>query len=136
MAYVRPDRLLSAGAPDAPQIVIRSRPGADPAAIDRRLRALGATPTPVAGATSSNRAELVTMNGRLEQLVSEAIAQSQHGEYQSSAEKLTEALKAEGYRGLKTSESSEEEVRRRVRMRDWLRLERSDFHDEPERRPW
>src|SRR5204863_102607 len=29
------------------------------------------------------------------ELVSEAIAQSQHGEYQSSAEKLTAALKAE-----------------------------------------
>ena len=61
MAYVRPDRLLSAGAPDTPQIVVRSRPGADLARIDRALRALGATPTPIAGATSSNREILATL---------------------------------------------------------------------------
>ena len=53
VAYVRPDRLLSAGAPDTPQIVVRSRPGADLARIDRRAAALGAAPTAVAGATSS-----------------------------------------------------------------------------------
>ena len=61
VAYVRPDRLLSAGAPDTPQIVVRSRPGADLARIDRALRALGATPTAIAGATSSNREILATL---------------------------------------------------------------------------
>ena len=41
--------------------MVRSRPGADLARIDRALRALGATPTAIAGATSSNREILATL---------------------------------------------------------------------------
>ena len=61
VAYVRPDRLLSAGAPrhaaDRDPLAARRRPRAHRPA----LSALGATPTPIAGATSSNREILATL---------------------------------------------------------------------------
>ena len=61
VAYVRPDRLLAAGAPEATQVAVRSAPGADRAAVDRGLRALGAQPVAVGGATSSDASLLATL---------------------------------------------------------------------------
>ncbi len=62
VAYVRPDRLLAAsGGDDDAQIAVRAKPGADQARIDRGLRALGAAPVAVGGATTSNRALLGTL---------------------------------------------------------------------------
>jgi hypothetical protein len=61
VAYVQPDRLLAAGAPEATQVAVRARPGADRAAIDSALRALGAQPVAVGGATTSDSALLATL---------------------------------------------------------------------------
>ena len=61
MAYVRPDQLLAAHADADPRIAVRARPGADQARIDQGLRALGAAPVAVGGATSSNREILATL---------------------------------------------------------------------------
>ena len=61
VAYVRPDRLLAAGAPEATQVAVRAAPGADRAAVDRGLRALGAQPVAVGGATSSDTSLLATL---------------------------------------------------------------------------
>jgi ABC-type lipoprotein release transport system permease subunit len=61
VAYVRPDRLLAAGAPDATEMAVRAAPGADRATIDRGLRALGAQPVAVGGATSSDATLLATL---------------------------------------------------------------------------
>jgi hypothetical protein len=61
VAYVRPDRLLTAGMSSEPQIAVRTRPGADEARIARRLAALGAQPSPVGGATTSDAALLATL---------------------------------------------------------------------------
>ena len=61
VAWVRPDRLLAAGAPDATQVAVRTAPGADRAAIDADLRALGARPVAVGGATTSDTGLLATL---------------------------------------------------------------------------
>lgn len=61
VAYVRPDRLLAAGVTAPPVVVVRTGPGADPAVIDRELRALGARPVAVGGATSTDTALLATL---------------------------------------------------------------------------
>ena len=61
VAYVRPDQLLAAHADADPRIAVRARPGADQARIDQGLRALGAAPVAVGGATSSNREILATL---------------------------------------------------------------------------
>jgi ABC-type lipoprotein release transport system permease subunit len=61
VAYVRPDQLLAAHADADPRIAVRARPGADQARIDQGLRALGATPVAVGGATSSNHEILATL---------------------------------------------------------------------------
>jgi hypothetical protein len=61
VAYVQPDRLLAAGMTAEPQVAVRSAPGADDARIDRGLRALGASPAAVGGATSSDAALLATL---------------------------------------------------------------------------
>ena len=61
VAWVRPDRLLAAGAPDATQVAVRTASGADRAAIDADLRALGAQPVAVGGATTSDTGLLATL---------------------------------------------------------------------------
>ena len=61
VAWVRPDRLLAAGSTATPQVVVRTRPGADRAGVDAGLRAIGARPVAVGGATSSNAALLATL---------------------------------------------------------------------------
>jgi ABC-type lipoprotein release transport system permease subunit len=54
IAYVRPRRLLAADPGLLSEIVIRLKPGADPAAVGARLRALGSLPASVGGATTRN----------------------------------------------------------------------------------
>jgi ABC-type antimicrobial peptide transport system permease subunit len=56
VAYVRPKRVLDADPGVLPQIVIRLKPGADQAAVSRRLRDLGSVgvPATVGGATTRN----------------------------------------------------------------------------------
>jgi len=61
VAYVRPPRLLAGEPGLEPEIAIRLEPGADRAALGRRLRALGAEPARVGGATSSNAGLLDTL---------------------------------------------------------------------------
>jgi hypothetical protein len=61
VAYVRPRRLLAADPGASPQIVIRLTPGADRAAVTRRLATLGAQPSAVGGATTRNGAFLGTL---------------------------------------------------------------------------
>jgi hypothetical protein len=61
VAYVQPARLLAAGMTSAPQIAVRTSPGADDARLDRALRALGAQPAAVGGATSSDTELLATL---------------------------------------------------------------------------
>jgi predicted lysophospholipase L1 biosynthesis ABC-type transport system permease subunit len=61
VAYVRPRRVLAADPGASPQIVIRLKPGADRAAVTRRLADLGAEPTAVGGATTRNGAFLGTL---------------------------------------------------------------------------
>ena len=58
IAYVRPDRLLAAQPAASSTISVRLAPGADRAAVERGLEALGAPPQPVAGATTRNAAFL------------------------------------------------------------------------------
>ena len=58
VAYVRPDRLLDAQPDVGSTISVRLAPGADRAAVERELEALGAPPQPVAGATTRNAAFL------------------------------------------------------------------------------
>ena len=65
VAYVRPGRLLAAERGLAPEVVVRPRPGADPVRLNRELRALGAAPTAVSGATSRSSAFLETLAGLL-----------------------------------------------------------------------
>jgi len=54
VAYTRDTPLRTADPVLQPAIAIRLTPGADPARVAARLRALGAAPTPVRGATTSN----------------------------------------------------------------------------------
>jgi MacB-like periplasmic core domain/FtsX-like permease family len=61
IAYVRPRRLLAADPGTSPQIVVRLKHGADPAAVTRELTALGAQPSAVGGATTRNGAFLGTL---------------------------------------------------------------------------
>jgi ABC-type lipoprotein release transport system permease subunit len=58
IAWVQPDRLLEADPDLGSTIAIRLTPGADRAALDRRLRALGAPAQRVGGATTRNGAFL------------------------------------------------------------------------------
>ena len=58
IAYVQPDRLLDAEPGADPTVAIRLDPGADRAAVERELRALGAEPVSVGGATTRNAAFL------------------------------------------------------------------------------
>jgi ABC-type lipoprotein release transport system permease subunit len=58
IAYVRPDRLLAAQPDVGSTISVKLAPGADRAAVERELAALGAPPQPVAGATTRNAAFL------------------------------------------------------------------------------
>jgi ABC-type lipoprotein release transport system permease subunit len=54
IAWVRPRRLLAVRSDLTPQIVIRLSAGADQAAVERRLVALGARPQPVGAAQTDN----------------------------------------------------------------------------------
>jgi ABC-type lipoprotein release transport system permease subunit len=58
IAYARPDRLLAAQPDVGSTISVRLEPGADRAAVERELEALGAPPQPVGGATTRNAAFL------------------------------------------------------------------------------
>jgi putative ABC transport system permease protein len=58
IAWVRPDRLLTADPQLGSSIAIRLKPGADRAALDARLRELGAPAQRVGGATTRNGAFL------------------------------------------------------------------------------
>lgn len=58
IAYVRPARLLAAQPDAGSTIAVRLAPGADRPAVERRLRALGAPPQAVGGATTRNAAFL------------------------------------------------------------------------------
>ena len=58
IAYVRPPRLLDAQPGAGSTISVRLEPGADRAAVEQQLEALGAPPQPVAGATTRNAAFL------------------------------------------------------------------------------
>ncbi|MGZ4203628.1 MAG: FtsX-like permease family protein, partial [Thermoleophilaceae bacterium] len=55
VAYTQADRLLDTDPAIGSSIAIRLRPGASQAALDRRLRQIGASPEQVGGATSSNK---------------------------------------------------------------------------------
>lgn len=61
VAYVRPARLLAADPAAEPQVAIRLDPGADEAAVSRRLALLGARPLAVGGAMSDSAALLATL---------------------------------------------------------------------------
>jgi hypothetical protein len=61
VAYVRPARVLAADPGASPQIVVKLAPGADRAAVTRRLATLGAEPAAVGGATTRNGAFLGTL---------------------------------------------------------------------------
>jgi ABC-type lipoprotein release transport system permease subunit len=58
IAYVRPTRLLDAEPSAGSTISVRLDPGANRAAVERELAALGAPPQPVGGATTRNAAFL------------------------------------------------------------------------------
>jgi predicted lysophospholipase L1 biosynthesis ABC-type transport system permease subunit len=58
VAYVRPGRVLGAEPGATPDIAVRLRPGADRAAVGRRLGELGSVPSAVGGATTRNGAFL------------------------------------------------------------------------------
>ena len=58
IAYVRPPRLLAAQPDVGSTISVKLEPGADRAAVERELEALGAPPQPVGGATTRNAAFL------------------------------------------------------------------------------
>ncbi|MDO9406874.1 ABC transporter permease [Patulibacter sp.] len=61
VAFARPDRLLAADPGLQPDVAVRLEDGADRDEVGRRLAAIGATPTAVGGATTSNRAFLDTL---------------------------------------------------------------------------
>ncbi len=58
IAYVRPARLLAAQPDAGSSIAVKLAPGADRAAVERELEALGAPPQPATAATSRNAALL------------------------------------------------------------------------------
>jgi ABC-type lipoprotein release transport system permease subunit len=61
IAWVRPKRLLAARPDLTPQIVVRLAAGADKAAVQRRLVALGAQPQPVGAAQTDNASFLAVL---------------------------------------------------------------------------
>jgi hypothetical protein len=61
IAWVRPKRLLAARPDLTPQIVVRLAAGADQAAVQRRLVALGAQPQPVGAAQTDNASFLAVL---------------------------------------------------------------------------
>lgn len=61
VAFARPDRLLAADPGLRPDVAVRLDDGADRDEVAARLAAIGATPTAVGGATTSNRAFLDTL---------------------------------------------------------------------------
>ena len=61
VAYVRPPRLLAASPNAAPEIVVRLRSPSDKARVAQGLRDLGATASPVGGATTRDGAFLGTL---------------------------------------------------------------------------
>ncbi|CAB4910646.1 unannotated protein [freshwater metagenome] len=61
VAFAQPDRLLAADPGLRPDVAVRLEDGADRDEVARRLTAIGATPTAVGGATTSNRAFLDTL---------------------------------------------------------------------------
>ena len=73
VAYVQPDRLAAAGAPLEGPMVLRLARGASHARVAAGLRALGASPSPVLGATGNNGAFLGVLAGLL-QIVAGAVA--------------------------------------------------------------
>jgi arylsulfatase A-like enzyme/Flp pilus assembly protein TadD len=75
---------------------LAEKTGLDPALMER-LKSLGYAGFSGGGSTTVSDRSLPDPKDRIQtyELISDAIAQSQHGEYQSSAEKLTAALKTE-----------------------------------------
>jgi hypothetical protein len=73
VAFVQPERLAATGAELSGPVVLRLRPGADRARVGRGLRALGAQPDPVLGATGDNGAFLDVLAGLL-RIVAGAVA--------------------------------------------------------------
>jgi predicted lysophospholipase L1 biosynthesis ABC-type transport system permease subunit len=65
IAYVQPPRVLAAAPGLEPQVVVRLDRGADRAAVADELRAIGARPTTVGGATTRSGAFLDTLAGLL-----------------------------------------------------------------------
>jgi ABC-type lipoprotein release transport system permease subunit len=61
IAYVDPERLLEAAPGLDPRVVVRLAPDADEAAVTRELRALGAEPAAVGGATTQSDSFLVVL---------------------------------------------------------------------------
>lgn len=61
VAFARPDRLLAADPSLRPDVAVRLEDGADRDEVGARLAAIGATPTAVGGASTSNRAFLDTL---------------------------------------------------------------------------
>jgi ABC-type lipoprotein release transport system permease subunit len=58
VAYVRPRRLVAAGADMGSTVSVRLEPGADRERVEQELEALGAPPQPAGGATTRNAAFL------------------------------------------------------------------------------
>src|SRR5258708_1022881 len=75
---------------------LAEKTGLDPALMER-LKSLGYAGFSGGGNTSTAASSLPDPKDRIQiyELISDAIAESQHGEYQSSTEKLTTALKTE-----------------------------------------
>jgi arylsulfatase A-like enzyme/Flp pilus assembly protein TadD len=75
---------------------LAEKTGLDPALMER-LKSLGYAGFSGGGNTTSNDRSLPDPKDRIQvyELISDAIAESQHGQYQSSADKLTAALKTE-----------------------------------------
>jgi arylsulfatase A-like enzyme/Flp pilus assembly protein TadD len=75
---------------------LAEKTGLDPALMER-LKSLGYAGFSGGGSTTASDRSLPDPKDRIQtyELISDAIAESQHGEYQSSAEKLTVALKTE-----------------------------------------
>ncbi len=75
---------------------LAEKTGLDPALMER-LKSLGYAGFSGGGSTTVSDRSLPDPKDRIQtyELISDAIAESQHGEYQSSAEKLTVALKTE-----------------------------------------
>lgn len=61
VAYTRPRRLLAADPSVEPALAVRLEPGADRAAVERRLAAAGALPQVTGGASTSNRSFLALL---------------------------------------------------------------------------